>query len=54
MAMMFSPLIEDENKREEILAEWEKSKLYPRKKKKAVRKRLKIEYAFLDELTFYK
>jgi hypothetical protein len=30
--------------REEILAEWEKSKQYPRKRKKMVRKRLRLEW----------
>ena len=29
-----------------IQAEWEKSKEYPRKMKKAIRKRLKLEWAF--------
>ena len=31
--------------KERILRQWEESKQYPRKKKKEIRKRLKLEYA---------
>lgn len=45
------PLIDLEVKqlehKEKILAEWKKSANYPRKKKKAVRKRLNLEYSIV-------
>jgi hypothetical protein len=50
-ALMFSSMTSElkekqkENK-ERILKEWHKSKDYPRKKKKRVRKRLNLEYSF--------
>ena len=35
----------NEKKIEEVLDEWRKTKNYPRKKKKAVRKRLQLDYS---------
>jgi hypothetical protein len=35
----------NENKKQEILDEWERSKNYPRKKKKRVRKELQVDWS---------
>lgn len=44
--MMDSVEINQEKWKQEIRDEWEKSKNYPRKKKKQVRKRLLIDWSF--------
>jgi hypothetical protein len=48
MATMFSGIIDmnNEDAKDLIRLEWEKSKLYPRKKKKRVRKDLLIRWSF--------
>ena len=40
--------LQQETHKKEILAEWELSKNYPRKKKKRVRKELNIRWAFAN------
>jgi hypothetical protein len=44
LAMMENMQTQNEKRKEEILAEWEKSKNYPRKKKKCVRKELQLDW----------
>ena len=45
MGMMEITKAQNEKRKKEILEEWEKSKNYPRKKKKMVRKRLQLDYS---------
>lgn len=53
--------IKNDAKIEEILAEWRKTKTYPRKMKKKVRRRLQIDYSLftwmgnhLDDFNLFK
>jgi hypothetical protein len=45
MGMMESIKTQSEKRKEEILEEWERSKNYPRKKKKKVRKHLQLDWS---------
>lgn len=48
MGMMEVMKANSEKKKKEILAEWEKSKNYPRKKKKRVRKHLQLDWSIAN------
>ena len=45
LSMMNDMKTQSENWKKEILAEWERSKNYPRKKKKRVRKELQLNWS---------
>lgn len=45
MSMMNDMKTQQEERKEQILAEWRKTKNYPRKKKKRVRKELQLDYS---------
>jgi len=45
LSMMNDMKTQSENWKKEILAEWERSKNYPRKKKKRVRKELNLNWS---------
>jgi len=48
LGMMESIKSKQEEKKEWILAEWERSKNYPRKKKKKVRKHLQLDWSIAN------
>jgi hypothetical protein len=48
MNMMNEIKTQQEEHKERILAEWRKTKLYPRKKKKLVRKHLQLEWSIAN------
>ena len=48
LGMMESIKAKSEEKKEWILAEWERSKNYPRKKKKKVRKSLLLDWSIAN------
>lgn len=48
MGMMEVMKANSEKRKKEILAEWEKSKNYPRKKKKKVRKHLQLDWSIAN------
>ena len=45
MSFMQDLKTQQEERKEQILAEWRKTKNYPRKKKKRVRKHLQLDYS---------
>jgi hypothetical protein len=45
MGIMEGIKTQQEERKEQILAEWRKTKNYPRKKKKRVRKHLQLDYS---------
>jgi len=45
MGIMEGIKTQQEQRKEQILAEWRKTKNYPRKKKKRVRKHLQLDYS---------
>ena len=45
LSMMNDMKTQSEQRKKEILAEWERSKNYPRKKKKQVRKELQLNWS---------
>ena len=45
LSMMNDMKTKSEQRKKEILAEWENSKNYPRKKKKRVRKELRLDWS---------
>jgi uncharacterized membrane protein YbaN (DUF454 family) len=45
MSMLNDMKTQQEERKEQILAEWRKTKNYPRKKKKRVRKELQLDYS---------
>jgi len=48
LTMMEDMKTQSEERKELILAEWEKSKNYPRKKKKKVRKELNVDWSIAN------
>ena len=48
MSMMEDMKTQSKERKELILAEWEKSKKYPRKKKKKVRKELLLDWSIAN------
>jgi hypothetical protein len=48
LTMMEDMKTQSEQRKKEILAEWNKSKNYPRKKKKRVRKELQLDWAIAN------